>query len=134
MTTSSYIPGPGDAASVRFDFMDRTGARIRPAVVLSSHQFNQSRGYFVFTLLTGPAGSFEDYAVEIQDIDLSGLIRRSYPHGILETANNRNLRRIVGNLSERRCMQMIFNAEVVARGAGCRWPPRTANTATGCRS
>ena len=102
MTTLSQIPSPGDVVSVRFDFMDRTGAKIRPAVVLSSRQFNQSRGYFVFTPLTGSAGSFEDDdAAEIQDIDQAGLNRRSYSHGILATANNREIRRIVGNLSGR---------------------------------
>ena len=102
MTTSSQIPSPGDVVSVRFDFMDRTGAKIRPAVVLSSRQFNQSRGYIVFTPLTGSVGSFEDDdAVEIQDIDQAGLNRRSYSHGILATANNRDIRRIVGNLSGR---------------------------------
>ena len=102
MTTSSQIPSPGDVISVRFDFMDRTGAKIRPGVVLSSRQFNQSRGYFVFTPLTGSGGSFEDDdAAEIQDIDQAGLNRRSYSHGILATANNRDIRRIVGNLSGR---------------------------------
>ena len=102
MTTSSQIPSPGDVVSVRFDFMDRTGAKIRPAVVLSSHQFNRSRRYFVFTPLTGSAGSFEDNAVaEIQDINQAGLNRRSYSHGILATANSRDIRRIIGNLSGR---------------------------------
>ena len=102
MKTSSQIPSPGDVVSVRFDFMDRTGAKIRPSVVLSLRQFNQSRGYFVFTPLTGPGGSFEDDdAAEIQDIDQAGLNRRSYSHGILATANNRDTRRIVRNLSGR---------------------------------
>ena len=72
--------------------------------------------------------------MEIQDIDLAGSNRRPYFHGILAIADSRGLRRIVGNLSGGRCMQMIFNAEVVARGAGYRSPPRTANTATGYRS
>ena len=124
-----------DVVSVRFDYMDRTDAKMRPAVVLSSWQFNQSRGYFVLTPLTGSAGNFEnDDAVEIQDIDLAGLNRRSYSCDVLANANNRDLRPIVGNLAGRRFMQMIFNAEVVARDVGYRWPPHTGNTATGCRS
>ena len=102
MTTSSQIPSPGDVVSVRFDFLDRTGAKLRPAVVLSSRRFNQSRGYFVFTPLTGSAGGFDDSAVvEIQDINQAGLNRRSYSHGILATANNRDIRRIIGSLSGR---------------------------------
>ena len=102
MMTLSQIPSPGDVVSVRFDFMDRTGAKIRPAVVLSSRQFNQSRGYFVFTPLAGSARSFEDDdAAEIQDIDQAGLNRRSYSHRILATANNRDIIGIIGNLSGR---------------------------------
>ena len=102
MTTSSQIPSPGDVVSVRFDFLDRTGAKLRPAVVLSQYQFNRSRGYFIFTPLTGSSGSFTDESLaEIQDIDQAGLNRRSYSHGILATANNRDIRRVIGNLSAR---------------------------------
>ena len=135
MTTSSQLPSPGDVILVRFDFMDRTDSRIRPSGVLSSRQFNQSRGYFVFTQPTGSAGSYEDDdSVETRDVDLAGPNRRSYSQGILATANNRDLRCIVGNLSGGICMQMTFSTEVVARGVGCRWPPYKANTATDCRS
>ena len=121
MTTSSQIPSPGDVISVRFDFMDRTGAKIRPGVVLASRQFNQSRGYFVFTQLTGSGGSFDDDVAEIQDIDQAGLNRRSYSHGILATANNRDIRRIVGNLSGRdRSKVRRLIGEVISLQRSCR--------------
>ena len=56
----------------------------------------------MFTPLTGSAGGFDDSAAaEIQDINQAGLSRRSYSHGILATANNQDIRRIIGNLSGR---------------------------------
>ena len=102
MTTSSQIPRPGDVVSIAFDFLDRTGMKIRPAVVLSSSRFNQSRGYFIFTPLTGSPGGFSDDAVaEINDIGPAGLNRRTYSHGILYTANLEDARRVIGQLSGR---------------------------------
>ena len=102
MTTSPPIPSPGDVVTIEVDFLDGTGAKRRPAVVLSTRQFNQSRGYFVFTPLTGSAGSFNDSSrVEVMDIGAAGLNGRSFTHGILATANNRDIRRIIGRLSNR---------------------------------
>lgn len=102
MTTSSRIPSPGDVVILRVDFMDGTGDKIRPAVVLSPYDFNQSRDYFIFTPLTGSAGSFRDPArLEIMDIRAAGLNGRSFTHGVIATANNRQIRRTVGRLSSR---------------------------------
>ena len=102
MTTSSLTPSPADVVSIRVDFIDQIGSRIRPAVVLSNYGFNQSRGYFVFTPLTGSFGGFLDSGrVEIADIDQAGLNRRTYSHGILRTAPNADIRRILGRLSGR---------------------------------
>ena len=82
--------------------MDQAGAKIRPAVVLSAYQFNQSRGYFIFTPLTGSPGGFLDSSLaEITDIGLAGLNRRTYSHGVLRTARNVDIRRIIGRLSGR---------------------------------
>lgn len=102
MTTSPPIPSPGDVVTIQVDFLDGTGAKTRPAVVLSTRQFNQSRGYFVFTPLTGSVGSFRDSSrVEVMDISTAGLNGRSYTHGIVATANNRDVRRVIGQLSNR---------------------------------
>ena len=102
MTTSSLTPSPADVVSIPFSFMDRTGAKTRPAVVLSTYQFNQSRGYFVFTPLTGSFGGFLDSGrVEISDIDQAGLNRRTYSHGVLATTSNTDIQRVLGRLSGR---------------------------------
>ena len=102
MTTSPPIPSPGDVVTIQVDFLDGTGNKTRPAVVLSPYRFNQARGYFLFTPLTGSAGSFSDSSrFEIMDISAAGLNLRSFTHGILTTANNRDMRRIIGRLSNR---------------------------------
>ena len=102
MTTLSRIPNPGDVVMLQVGFLDRTGAKTRPALVLSPYRFNQARGYFIFTSLTGSAGSFSEVPpAEVMDISEAGLNRRSYIHGILETANNYEIRRIIGRLSTR---------------------------------
>ena len=100
MTTSPPIPSPGDVVTLQIDFMDGTGAKARPAVVLSTRQFNQARSYFVYTPLTGSAGSFTDSArSEVRDIGAAGLNGGSFSHGIVATATNRDIRRIIGRLS-----------------------------------
>ena len=102
MMISSPTPRPGDVVSIRFDFLDRTGAKVRPTVALFSRNFNLSRGYFVFTPLTGSTGGFtDDSLAEIRDIDQAGLNRRTYSHGILATASNNDIHRTIGNLSGR---------------------------------
>ena len=115
MTTSSPIPSPADVVSIRVHFMDQAGAKTRPAVALSNFRFNESRGYFIFTPLTGSPGSFSDEnVVEITDIGLAGLNRRTYSHGVLRTARNVDIGRIVGRLSGRdyaRIRQLI--AEII---------------------
>lgn len=115
MMTSSPIPSPADVVSIRVRFMDQAGAKTRPAVVLSNFRFNESRGYFVFTPLTGSPGSFSDESVaEIADIGFAGLNRPTFSHGILRTARNVDIQRILGRLSGRddaRIRQLV--AEII---------------------
>jgi mRNA-degrading endonuclease toxin of MazEF toxin-antitoxin module len=79
------------------DFLDGTGVKTRPAVVLTSRRFNEARRYFIFTALTGSPGN-DSWVVEISDLGAVGLSRRTYCHGILRQAENAMVRRIVGQL------------------------------------
>ena len=98
MTTSLIIPSPGDVVTLPFEFLDRTGSKIRPVIALTNRLFNESRGYFVFTPLTGSPGHWDD-VVEIRDLGSAGLNTRSYSHGVMFSANNADIVRIRGNLS-----------------------------------
>jgi mRNA interferase MazF len=98
--TSLPVPKPGDVVTVTFMFLDRTGTKLRPAVVLSHKSYNEYWRRFIFAPITGSAGSMEG-SIEIQDIAVAGLNRRSYCQGILATAENKDIQRIIGQLSPR---------------------------------
>lgn len=100
MTASLIIPSPGDVVVLPFSFLDRTGSKIRPAIALTSRDFNVSRGFFVFTPLTGSPGHLDD-VIEISDLGSAGLTMRSYSQGMLFSANNTDVIRIAGRLSDR---------------------------------
>ena len=98
--TSSLVPKPGDVVLVEFEFLDHTGSKLRPAVVLSQRTYNEHWLRFIFTPITGSPGSVHG-AIEIQDLPEAGLNYRSYCHGIISTAQNREIKRIIGQLSAR---------------------------------
>jgi mRNA interferase MazF len=98
--TSSLIPKPGDVVLVNFDFLDHTGSKLRPAVVLSQRTYNEQWLRFIFTPVTSSAGSVHG-AIQIQDLPEAGLDYRSYCQGIIATADNREIKRIIGQLSAR---------------------------------
>lgn len=95
--TISSTPNHGDVVILEFDFLDGTGSKVRPAVVLSYHGYNAAHGWFVFAPLTGSAGSV-GASVEIGDLGIAGLNRRSYLNGMLFTAVNAAAKRTVGRL------------------------------------
>ena len=98
--TSLSVPKPGDIVLITFEFLDHSGSKLRPAVVVSHRIFNERWGMFVFAPVSGSPGSV-DGAIEIQDIADARLNRRSYCHGILFTSENSEIQRIIGQLSAR---------------------------------
>ena len=100
MTTSLPAPNVGDVVILPFVFLDGQGVKRRPAVVLSSQSYNQSRDTFIFSPITGSSGSSGDsYVVEITDLGHAGLSKRSYCHGIIFAAKNGDIVRIAGYLT-----------------------------------
>jgi len=98
--TSPLVPKPGDVVLVEFGFLDHTGSKLRPAVVLSQRTYNERWRRFIFAPITGSSGSVEG-AIQIQDLPEAGLNYRSYCHGIISTAENREIKRTIGQLSAR---------------------------------
>ena len=97
MTSSSIVPSSGDVVVLPFIFLDGTGSKSRPAVALTSQVFNRTRGYFVFTPLTGSPG--HDDRAEVNNLAVAGLNIRSYSHGMLFSAVNDDITRIAGHLA-----------------------------------
>lgn len=98
--TSTPAPKPGDVVLITFDFLNHTGSKLRPAVVVSHRIYNERWGLFVFAPISGSPGSVAG-AIENQDFRDARLNRRSYCHGILFTAENRTIQRTLGQLSAR---------------------------------
>ena len=98
--TSLSVPRPGDVVLITFEFLDQTGSKLRPAVVVSQRSYNEHWDRFIFAPISGSPGSIEG-AIEIQDIAEARLNRRSYCHGILFTAENNKIQRTLGKLSTR---------------------------------
>ena len=99
MTTAS-APSPGDVVLIRVDFLDGSGAKIRPAVVVSSFDYNGSWRQFVYVPVTGSVGPVGG-AIEIEDLAPAGLNRRSFCHGTMLSAEVDNVVRRLGSLSAR---------------------------------
>lgn len=97
---SSSIPIPGDVALIPFEFLDRTGTKIRPGVVISNRVYSDRWLRFVFMPISNSPGPVEG-AIEIQDLGVAGLNRRSYCQGIIWTSDIDDIDRIIGRLSSR---------------------------------
>lgn len=98
--TSLSVPRPGDVVLITFEFLDHTGSKLRPAVIVSQRSYNEHWDRFIFAPISGSPGSVEG-SIEIQDIADARLNRRSYCHGILFTAENDEIQRTLGQLSAR---------------------------------
>lgn len=91
---------PWDVAVVPFPFSERPGAKRRPALVLSSIEFNRGAGHSVLAMITTRREAEWPGDVAIQHLDASGLPRRCIVRMKLFTLDNRLLLRRAGRLAE----------------------------------
>jgi mRNA-degrading endonuclease toxin of MazEF toxin-antitoxin module len=98
--TNASTPRSGEVVLILVDFLDGTGSKVRPAVVLSTQSYNANWGIFVYAPITGSSGPVGG-AIEIDDLGLAGLNRASFCRGTLFTAEINGIRRSLGNLSPR---------------------------------
>ncbi len=73
MTNSSRIYSPLDIVVVPFPFTDRDAHKRRPALVISSKNFNQKSGHSVLAMITGAKHSAWPLDVSISDYRHAGL-------------------------------------------------------------
>lgn len=93
---------PGEVVIIRFPFTDQQGTKQRPAVVVSSADYNVQRPDVILLALTSqiktPLGFGEAHVRDWQD---AGLLKPSLLKPILFTAEQMLVRKSLGRLSER---------------------------------
>jgi mRNA interferase MazF len=89
-----------DVVSVPFPFVDRPDTKKRPAVVLSSHAFNQS-GHTILSMVTTKSQPPWPGDTRILDYADAGLRLPCLVRFKFFTLDNRLLRRKIGQLSRR---------------------------------
>ena len=96
----SEIYEPWDVVVVPFPFVERFGAKRRPALVLSEADFNAAGSTIMAMITTAPAGEWSS-DVRIGDLDSAGLSTPCVVRFKLFTIDNRLLIRRAGQLSTR---------------------------------
>jgi mRNA interferase MazF len=89
----------GDVVVVPFPFVDRPIVKRRPALVLSSLDFNAGNEQSVLAMITTGAGSSWPSDIGIGDRDAAGLAHRSVIRWKLFTLPNTAILRKLGTLS-----------------------------------
>ena len=90
----------GDIVLVPFPFTDQSGAKKRPAVVVSSDAYHKARSDLVIMAITGRVtspGRFGD--VEVQRWREAGLLKRSVVKPIMTTVEKKLVLRKLGRLT-----------------------------------
>ena len=95
----------GDVVLVPFPFTDLTATRVRPAVVVSSPDYEQETGDIILTMVTSRRHDLTtDFA--LQDWSEAGLLRPSWVRVKLATLDHRLVQYSPGHLSERDASSM----------------------------
>lgn len=100
MTRRSRTFRPGDVVVVPFPFVERSGAKRRPALVLSRQAFEAS-GHAVLAMITTGARRSWPGDVELRDTADAGLYRPCIVRLKLFTLDRRLILRTTGLLSAR---------------------------------
>ena len=90
----------GEVFLVRFDYTDRSGAKLRPAVVVSSDDYHRVTPDVVVASITGNRGAIRHPGdVELDDWRQAGLVRPSLAQTKLATIEAAGIGRRLGRLS-----------------------------------
>jgi mRNA interferase MazF len=92
---------PGDVMVVPFPFSERPGTKRRPALALSSGDFNREAGHTVLAMITTSSDPPWPGDVIIEAFDEAGLPRRCIVRLKLFTLDNRLLLRRAGHLGRK---------------------------------
>jgi mRNA interferase MazF len=103
---------------VPFPFTDQTATKKRPALVLSSSEFNISVSHSVLAMITSAKNSNWLYDVAISDLDSAGLSSASIVRMKLFTMDNRLIIRQAGILAniDRQAVEKVLTRLFDAQG------------------
>lgn len=90
---------PGDVVLVRFVFADESGTKLRPAVVLSSREYQRGRQEVIMAAITSNVERLliGDYLIDAWRE--AGLLAPSVATGVLRTVKQGMIERRLGRLS-----------------------------------
>lgn len=89
---------PWDVVAVPFPFVDRAAEKRRPALIISSENFNR-HGHSVMTMITSSTQAWQGDS-PVTDLRSAGLSARCVVRLKLFTLDNRLIVRRIGRLSE----------------------------------
>lgn len=90
----------GDVVLVPFPFTDQTGTKRRPAVVISSADYNTSRRDIVIMAITSQVRNSQGYGeAMVGDWQVAGLIKASVLKPVFATIEQGLVIRVIGHLS-----------------------------------
>lgn len=92
----------GQIVLVRFPFTDQQGSKQRPAVVISSHAYNQNRADVVLMAITSQVRQNPGFGeVHIQSWQSAGLLSSSIIKPVIFTAEKTIIKKTLGKLRQR---------------------------------
>ncbi len=104
----------GDVVLVPFPFTDQSGAKKRPAVVVSSAVYNSARPDLVLMAITGQArGAANVGEVDITEWQKAGLLKASVVKPILTTVEKKLVINKLGRLEAADCAALESALRVI---------------------
>jgi mRNA interferase MazF len=116
----------GEVIAVPYDYSDLTGGKVRPAVIVSHHEYNQSRPDVVAAGISSQVGKAGKFDYILKDWATAGLRYPSLVRGRFLTIEQSLIRRQVGNLSlvdmaavEEKLIALLISEDTLACIAAC---------------
>ena len=114
MTSEAEPLSPGTVVLVPFPFTDQSGAKRRPAVVISSIAYNAVWPDLILMPVTSQLRASAVFGeVWLQDWSQSGLLKPSAVKPVIATFEQRLILRVMGTLSERDCDALHTSLELI---------------------
>ena len=97
----------GDILLVPFPFTDQSSTKKRPAVVISSKQYNQQKPDLIIMAITSQIGSSAKFGeLQVVDFSTAGLIKLSVIKPIISTIEVSLIIRRLGQLIDSDCQNL----------------------------
>jgi len=94
------VPKFGEIYRCKIGFTNLTGSKNRPAIIISSKEYNSSRDDVIVASITSKTPESEDLGFEIVDLQLAGLLKQSYIKPVIFTLHKLLIFDKLGELSQ----------------------------------